>query len=81
MVDKASSIRSVEFEVCHGVFGSHLCGLIFPGGLDGKVSAWAWKIFWRRKWKPTPVSLPGEIPWTEEPGGLQSVGSQGVGHG
>ena len=22
-----------------------------------------------------------EIPWTEEPGGLQSVGSQRVGHG
>ena len=25
---------------------------------------------------PTPVFLPGKIPWTEEPGGLQSVGSQ-----
>ena len=30
--------------------------------------------------KPTPVFLPGESPWTEEPGGLQSVGSQRVGH-
>ena len=27
-----------------------------------------------------PVSLPGKIPWTEEPGGLQSMGSQRVGH-
>ena len=35
---------------------------------------------WRRKWQPTPVFLPGESPWTEEPGGLQSMGSQGVGH-
>ena len=26
----------------------------------------------------TPVFLPGESPWTEEPGGLQSVGLQGV---
>ena len=25
-------------------------------------------------WQPTPVFLPGESPWTEEPGGLQSVG-------
>ena len=25
--------------------------------------------------------LAWEIPWTEEPGGLQSVGSQSVGHG
>ena len=36
MVDKALSIRSVEFEVCHGVFGSHLCSLVFPGGSDVK---------------------------------------------
>ena len=30
----------------------------------------------RRKWQPTPVFLPGESPWTEEPGGLQSMESQ-----
>ena len=29
--------------------------------------------------KTTPVSLPGKIPWTEEPGGLQSMGPQRVG--
>ena len=29
-----------------------------------------WKIPWRRAWQPTPVFLPGESPWTEEPGGL-----------
>ena len=28
----------------------------------------------------TPVFLPGESPWTEEPGGLQSIGSQRAGH-
>ena len=33
------------------------------------------KISWRRKWQ-----WPGESPGTEEPGGLQSVGSRGVGH-
>ena len=27
---------------------------------------------WRRDWLPTPVFLPGESPWTEEPGGLYS---------
>ena len=26
------------------------------------------------------VFLPREFPWTEEPGGLQSMGSQRVGH-
>ena len=38
------------------------------------------KILWRRTWQPTPVFLPKESPWTEEPGGLQSMGSQRVGH-
>ena len=37
------------------------------------------KIPWRRAWQPTPVFLPGESPWSEEPGGLQSMGSQRVG--
>ena len=37
------------------------------------------KIPWRRAWQPTPVFLPGESPWTEVPGGLQSLGSQRVG--
>ena len=27
-----------------------------------------------------PTILALRIPWTEEPGGLQSIGSQGVGH-
>ena len=33
---------------------------------------------WRRKWQPTAVFSPGEPPWTEEPGRLQSMGSQRV---
>ena len=31
---------------------------------------WIGKIPWRRAWQPTPVFLPGESPWTEEPGGI-----------
>ena len=45
---------------------------------------WVGKIPWRRAWQPTwqptPIFLPGESPWTEEPGGLQSMGSPRVGH-
>ena len=33
---------------------------------------------WRRAWQPTLVFLPGESPWTEEPGGLPSMGSERV---
>ena len=36
------------------------------------------KIPWRRAWQPTAILLPGECPWTEEPGGLQSMGLQRV---
>ena len=41
---------------------------------------WVGKIPWRRKWQPTPVFLPGESPWTEEPGELKSMGSQRIRH-
>ena len=37
---------------------------------------WVGKIPWRRAWQPTPVIFAWRIPWTEEPGRLQSVGSQ-----
>ena len=64
----------------------------FPGGREIKKSAcqcrrckcgfcpWVGKIPWRRKWQPCPLFLPGESPWTEEPGRLQSMGSLRVGH-
>ena len=38
------------------------------------------KIHWRREWLPTPVFSTGKIPWTKEPGGLQSLVSQRVRH-
>ena len=41
---------------------------------------WVEKIPWRRARQPTPVFLPGESPWTEVPGGLQSTGSQRAGY-
>jgi len=41
---------------------------------------WVRKIPWRRAWQPTPVFLPGESPWTEVPGSLQSMGSQSFRH-
>ena len=40
---------------------------------------WVGKIPWRRAWHPTSVFWPGESPWTEEPGELQSMGLQRVG--
>ena len=42
--------------------------------------SWVRKIPWRRKWQPTSVFLPGKSQWTQEPGVLQSMRSQRVGH-
>ena len=40
---------------------------------------WVRKISWRRKWQPHSNILVWKIPWTEEPGGQQSMGSQRMG--
>ena len=62
----------------------------FPGGSDCKrirlqcgrpgSDPWVGKIPWSRAWQPTPVFLSAESPWTQEPGGLQSMESKRVGH-
>ena len=63
----------------------------FPGGTRGKdlpadagdmrhgLDPWVEKILWRRAWHPSSI-LALRIPWTEEPGGLWSIGSYRVGH-
>ena len=45
-----------------------------------RFDPWVGKIPRRRAWQPTPVFLPGGSPWTEEPGGLQSIELQRIGH-
>ena len=62
----------------------------FPDGSDGKESTYNMEDLgsvpglgrfpWRSVWQSNPVFLPGESPWTEEPGMLQSMWSQRVGH-
>ena len=65
----------------------------FPGGANGKeptcqcrrhkrrgFDPWVRKISWRKARQPTPGFLPGESPWTEDPGELQSIGSHRMGH-
>ena len=61
---------------------------IFPGGSDGKESACnvrdsglipgLGRFPGKGEWQPMAVLLPGESPWIEEPGRLQSMGSQRV---
>ena len=51
-----------------------------PAMWEAGFNPWVRKIPWKRECLPTPVLLPGESPWTEEPGGLYSMGSQRVRH-
>ena len=41
-----------------------------------RCNPWVEKIPWRRAWQPILIFLPRVSPWTEAPGGLQSMGSQ-----
>ena len=51
-----------------------------PGIEPGPPTLGAWSLsHWTTREVPTPVFLLGEFPWTEESGGLQSMGLQRVG--
>ena len=47
---------------------------------ETKFLSLGWKDPLEKGMVTTPVFLPGEFPWTEEPGGVQSMGSQRVKH-
>ena len=68
----------VFLKVLHG---THLG---FPGGSDGKESAWVQSLGWEdhleKRMAAHSSILAWRIPWTEGPGGLQSMGSQRVRH-
>ena len=63
----------------------------FPGGSDVKVSAYnagdnpwvqslGWEYLLEKEMATHSSTLAWKIPWTEEPGRLQSMGSQRVRH-
>ena len=45
-----------------------------------EVSSLGWKDLLEKEMATYSSILAWEIPWTEEPGGLQSIGSKRVGH-
>ena len=53
---------------------------VFVGYIPSSGIAGYYGSSWRRRWYPTPVLLLEKIPWVEESGGLQSMGSWRVGH-
>ena len=70
-------------------YDSNLVKLDFPGGSEVKASASKQETRVRSLGREDPLEnemathssiLAWRIPWTEEPGGLQSLGLQRVGH-
>jgi len=51
-----------------------------PAMWETWVRSLGWEDFLEEGMQHTPVFLPGESLWTEEPGRLQSMGLQRVGH-
>ena len=80
-VDLSKYNGAVDFNI--GLGGFPLClswlRILLQYDRPG-LDHWVGKTSWRRAWQPTPVFLSGESTWTEEPGGLQSMGLQRVGH-
>ena len=57
-----------------GFFPSEINILLFNAKETRVLDPWVRKMHLRNYWQPTAVFLPEEFPWTEEPGGLQSIG-------
>ena len=89
-VEGPGKVREKQARVSVLIQSALLFPLGFPGGKEPsgqcrrrqrrRFSPWGGKMPCRRKWQPTPVFLPGKPLGTEEPGGLQSTGSQRAGH-
>ena len=60
--------------------------IVFPGGSDSKASVYnvvralGWEDPLEKEMAIHSSTIAWKIPWTEEPGRLQPVGSQRVGH-
>ena len=69
--DMIESLSTAQQSIGGSTSKESTCQCRRPG-----FALWFGKILWRRNLQPTPVFLPWEIPWTEEPGRLQSMGCQ-----
>ena len=86
--EEPGKLKSIESPTVRHNWATNTFTFIFLGGSEIKnpsakrlrFDPWVRKIPWSRKWQPAPVLLPWKIPWTEEPGELQSRGLQKVGH-
>ena len=57
-----------------------LIGLPIEGGQSWSLALYSPGLRWEKAMAPHSSTLAWKITWTEEPGGLQSMGSRRVGH-
>ena len=83
------SLRSIGLRYPHYIYGSSIYLLVLPRWLSGKeFICQAGDTDWipgsedplEEEMATHPSILAWEMPWTEEPGGLWSMGSQRIGH-
>ena len=63
-----------------GAWWAAVCGVAQSRTRLKWLSSSSRLLFQKSQWQPTPVTLAWKIPWTEEPGRLQSLGLWRVGH-
>ena len=68
-----------KIKVCPGSLVAQMVKSL-PAMLEIRVRSLGWEDPLEKEMATHSSVLACRIPWTEEPGGLQSVGSQGVGH-
>ena len=79
-------LKTVLSKVENYIYQMLLCALVAQSVKDPPAmwETWVWSLGWEdplEKEMAIHSSIPAwEIPWTEEPGGLQSMGLQRVGH-
>ena len=86
---KRQGLNVLLWFFCVFYLGDNKISYCFPGGAESTYQCWSLKrclsLIPGLGRSPgggngNPVLLPGKIPWTEEPGVLQSMGSQRVRH-
>jgi len=76
--------RPLKISLVHFKDREYKFRLVYPvKNLPAVQGTWVQSLGWEdtleKAWQLTPIFLPGESPWTEEPCRLQSMGSQRVG--
>ena len=75
-----NSIYALIYYICVFLWLASLCIKHLPTKLETRVQSLGWEDLLEKEMAPHSSTLAWKIPWMEEPGRLQTMGSQRVGH-